>query len=200
MRPPRRFVILGRTAMASSDFLLDDLPGTSGRLDVLLRCVRAALLTSHGVRSDTVIDLVLLGAPKAPRVVRIDGATVKFLRPDERPLATLLKKSLEAYDAMGKTGEEARAFTEVRPGISIARGALDRVLSDETKTYVLDESGIDVRAIDLEKDAIFVLGDHQGFDDDAKTTLAPLQKISLGPVSVHSDDAVAILLNELDRR
>jgi tRNA (pseudouridine54-N1)-methyltransferase len=187
----RRFVILGRTATAGADFLLDDLPGTSGRLDVPLRCIRAALLTSHGVRHDTVIDLVLLGGPSAPRVVRIAGATVKFLRPDERPLATLVKKSLEAHDATTEPG-----FTEVRPGISIARGGLELVLSADTKTYVLDESGVDVRTLDLDPNPTFIIGDHLGFDDPR---LDAFQKISLGPVSVHSDDAVAILSNELDR-
>ena len=40
----RRFVVIGQQASASPDFSLLDLPGTSGRLDVLLRCLRAALL------------------------------------------------------------------------------------------------------------------------------------------------------------
>ncbi len=190
----RRFVVVCRTAIASADFSLDDLPGTSGRLDVPLRCIRAALLTSHGLRRDVKIDLVLLGGPKAPRVVRIDGASVKFLRPDERPLATLLKKALDAHDAI-----EGAAFTEVRPGIFIARGGLDLVLSESEPTYVLDEAGSDVRTQRLAEHATFVLGDQLGFDDETRARLGALAKISLGPVSVHSDDAVAILSNELDR-
>src|SRR5579859_1995937 len=109
----RRFVILGQTAQASPDFRLDDLPGTSGRLDVLVRCVRAALLISHGVRQDAIVYLVLCGGEAAPRVLRVVGAAVRFLRPDERSLATLLKKAL----AERSEGEEER-FVEVRPGIS----------------------------------------------------------------------------------
>src|SRR5260370_886010 len=63
----RRFVVIGQQASASNDFSLDDLPGSSGRLDVLLRCVRAALLVSHGLRRDVVVYLVLLGGRHAPR-------------------------------------------------------------------------------------------------------------------------------------
>src|SRR5688500_5606010 len=82
----RRFVILGRTAKASAEFSLDDLPGSSGRLDVLLRCVRAALLTSHGLRTEVLVYLVLHGGLQAPRVVRIGGPGLQFVRPDERSL------------------------------------------------------------------------------------------------------------------
>ncbi|MEO5728597.1 MAG: tRNA (pseudouridine(54)-N(1))-methyltransferase TrmY, partial [Byssovorax sp.] len=43
----RRFIVIGQRATASPDFSLINLPASSGRLDVLLRCLRAALLFSH---------------------------------------------------------------------------------------------------------------------------------------------------------
>jgi tRNA (pseudouridine54-N1)-methyltransferase len=92
----RRFVVIGQKALASPEFLLDDLAGTSGRLDVLVRSLRAALLVSHGVRRDTIVYLVLLGGARAPRTIRIEGAEARFLRPEERSLATLVKKVLAA--------------------------------------------------------------------------------------------------------
>ena len=66
-----RIAVVGHAAHAAADFSLDDFPGTSGRLDVLARSVRAALLVSHGVRRDVTIYLVLLGGDRAPRTVRI---------------------------------------------------------------------------------------------------------------------------------
>src|SRR3954468_10373902 len=90
----RRFVVIGQKAIASPDFSLTDLPGTSGRLDVLLRCLRAALLVSHGLRRDTIVYLVLLGGEGAPRVLRVDGSAIRFVRPDERALALLVQKAL----------------------------------------------------------------------------------------------------------
>ncbi len=98
----RRFVLIGQTASASGDFSVEDLPGSSGRLDVLLRCVRAALLFSHGLRSNVLVYLVLRGGATAARLVRIDGRTAKFLRPDERSLATLIKKTLQAVPPLAR--------------------------------------------------------------------------------------------------
>jgi tRNA (pseudouridine54-N1)-methyltransferase len=45
----RQFVVVGHDAPTTDDFSLDDLPG-AGRLDVLCRCITAALLLSHGIR------------------------------------------------------------------------------------------------------------------------------------------------------
>ena len=140
----RSFIVIGRTATASSDFSLEDLPSSSGRLDVLLRCVRAALLYSHGLRTDVRVYLVLRGSPLAPRVLRIDAATARFIRPDERSLAVLVKKTLgAAHESVD--GE----FVELRPGISLARGDLDCVLSElgGAQLYLLDEHAPDVREL-----------------------------------------------------
>lgn len=189
------FVILGQTALASGAFLLDDVPGTSGRIDVLVRSVRAALLTSHGIRRDRILYLVLLGGDRAPRTVRIDGARAKFLRPDERSLATLLSKALATEDGEG--------FREVKPGVSVARGGLDVVLPEVGRAtpWVLEEGAPDLRGVLSGGDHVFFLGDHKGFADDARAILADhgARPISVGPVSLHTEDVVAIVTNELDR-
>lgn len=194
----RRFVVIGQTATASPDFVLDDVPGSSGRLDVLLRCVRAALLVSHGVRRDTVIYLVLGGGPRAPRAVKIAGATAEYLRQDERSLAGTLKKMLAFV-------EDKDAFDEGLRGISIARGGLDVVLRDlgALTPYVLDEGGADVRGVELDaENPVFFVGDHAGFDVDTRASIDALgaKPISVGPVSLHADDAIAVVSNEIDRR
>jgi len=185
----RSFVVIGQRAKASPDFLLDDLPGTSGRLDLLLRCLRAALLVSHGVRRDTRVYLVLLGGPDAPRTLRIDGAIAEFLRPDERALATRVQKALATPRAEG--------WTTLRHGWSIASGGIEVVLADvgDVARFVLDERGADLRSVAVSADAVFLLGDDLGLDGGTLGTA-----ISIGPVSVHADDAIAVVHNELDRR
>ncbi len=197
----RRFVILGQKATASPDFLLDDLPGTSGRLDVLLRCVRAATLYSHGLRRDVVVYLVLQGGPRAPRVLRLSGAEAKFVRPDERSLATLVKKVLASEaDVAGK------GFVQTKAGIFLARGGLEAVLGDigEATPYVLEEGATDLRD-DAElggDDAAFFLGDHLGFDAESRARLSAIgaRPVGVGPVSLHAEDVVALVSNELDWR
>ena len=193
----RRFVVVGRRAIASPDFSLADIPGTSGRLDVLLRCVRAALLVSHGLRRDVVVYLVLLGTPGAPKTVRIDGSAAKYLRPDERHLATTVKKALAAPI-------ERSGFVEARNGIAVADGGLEAAVDDVrgARSYVLDQRGEDVRSVALAEDSVFFLGDHLGLDDDARAKLDALAPVlvSVGPIAVQADDAIAIVSNEVDRR
>lgn len=194
----RRFVIIGRRATASPDFLLEDLPGTGGRIDVLLRCLRAALLVSHGVRRDVIAYVVLLGGPAAPRVLRVDGALAEYLRPDERSLGTLVKKAL----ARAPGGP---AFAPATHGLSMASGGLEAVLADlgPMTPYVLEEGGTDIRAAPLDAiDPAFFVGDHLGLDEHTRSSLAATGAvpISVGPLSVHAEDAIAIVANEMDRR
>src|SRR5262245_41510745 len=119
----RRFVVVGQRARSDGDFLLADIPSTSGRADVLLRALRSALLISHSVRRDTVVYLLLLGSPERVRTVRIEGAASRYLRPDERSLASTLKKAL--LFPITSAG-----FTAVRPGIAVAAEGLACVLPE----------------------------------------------------------------------
>ena len=66
MAADRNFLILGHRARTAPDWKLDDLCGGGGRLDVLVRCVTAALWVSHGLRRDTDAWLLLLGPPAPP--------------------------------------------------------------------------------------------------------------------------------------
>lgn len=208
----RRFVIVGQKATASPDFSLVDIPGTSGRLDVLLRCLRSALLVSHGLRHDTIVYLVLLGGPLAPRVLRVDGRHVRFVRPDERMLAVLVQKAL----ARSAPDAEPGVFVEIRAGLAVARGGVDAVLADLEResggratagtapaTYVLEEDARDIRDEPLPYDDVVVfVGDNHGFDEATRARLsaAGAVAIGVGPISVHADDAITIVCNEMDRR
>jgi tRNA (pseudouridine54-N1)-methyltransferase len=203
----RRFVVIGQKATASPDFNLLDIAGTSGRLDILLRCLRSALLVSHGLRRDTIVYLVLLGGDDAPRVLRVDGRHIRFVRPDERQLAILVQKALTRVPV-----DSARdTFIEVRPGLAVASGGIDAVLADleaaptKAAAYVLEENARDVRDLPrpLEaKDVVVFVGDQNGFDELTRERLDALgaTAIGVGPVSLHADDAITIVCNELDRR
>ncbi len=195
----RRFVVIGQKAATTEDFSLDDLPASSGRLDVLLRCVRAALLVSHGLRRDTVIYLVLQGGARAPRTIKIDGATAEYVRPDERSLAGAIRSLL------GRPSPLGLAFAESTRGVAIADGGLEAVIGDlgSFTPYVLDETASDMRGVTMDlSHPVFFVGDHLGFDEAARARFATVEAvaISVGPVSVHADDAIALVANELDRR
>ena len=199
----RRFVVIGQKATASPEFSLVDIAGTSGRLDILLRCLRSALLVSHGLRRDTVVYLVLLGGPVAPRVLRVDGRHVRFIRPDERMLAILVQKAL----ARTPPDAEIGVWNELRPGLAVARGGLETVLADlgtsAAHAYVLEENARDLRDGPLaSEDVVVFVGDHHGFDEATRARLDALgvTPIGVGPISIHADDAITVVCNEMDRR
>jgi tRNA (pseudouridine54-N1)-methyltransferase len=147
------------------------------------------------------VYLVMLGGPRAPRTLRIDGAVAAYVRPDERALANLVQKALAT-----PAGE--RGFALFRRGIAVAEGGLDLVIDDlgPCTPYVLEEGAPDVRDAALtfrpERPDVFFIGDHLGFDEATRARIAAIGAlpISVGPVSVHADDAVTLLVNELDRR
>lgn len=84
------------------------------------------------------------------------------------------------------------------------RGGLAELLAsipDTSLRVALDEAGEDLATSRLEgdDDVTFLLGDHLGLTDAAIDLFAPTRRVSLGPVSVMAEDAIALAHNALDR-
>ena len=193
----RRFVIVGHRAITSSKFALNDLCGATGRLDVLLRCVNSAFFLSHGLRRDVEAYLVLQGEPSPPKTIRIVGSEVKYLNPDERSTAALIKKALENYRGRG----EERST----PGIYISQRSFDKIvgeLANQGPIICLNVDGRDVHETGLDEDVTFVLGDSIELDEREQKVLEDLgaEKITLGPLELHADHCITIVHNILDRQ
>ncbi|HWG90868.1 MAG TPA: tRNA (pseudouridine(54)-N(1))-methyltransferase TrmY [Candidatus Thermoplasmatota archaeon] len=198
----RRFIVIGHRAVTTPTFKLQDIAGTGGRWDVLLRCIAASFCLSHGLRKDTELYLVCLGGEEAPKTVRLQGEHLKHVAPDERTLATLILKALEA-PAPGLT------WNASTPGISVAaRGLedLEEVVMKGTR-YVLEEGGIDVAAVDVTPDGLggdvaFFVGDPDGFTEEEVRKIRDdwgAVQVSLGPVGLHADHCIVLIHNWLDR-
>ena len=193
----RRFLVLGHKAASGPGFSQKDLAGTGGRLDILVRCVPAALLVSHGLRPDVELLTLHLGPPEAPKVVRWRSGEMRHLNPDERSTALLMEKALSAPT----TGP---VWAPATPGVSVAALDLAELLEGlgDAPLYLLDEAGVDVAEADLPRDATFVLGDHLGFlpEEAALLERRAAGKVSVGPVSLQADPCIVVLHNHLDRR
>ena len=189
------FVVKGSKARTAPDFLLKDLPGSGGRMDLLCRCLTSSLLLSHGIRTDVEVVLCLAGPPSPPRTITVRGDAVRHLSPDERSTAILLQKALAAYRA-GETVEST-------PGITISDIPFAEVVARNAKRLVvLDEGGADIRDVEhVPADACFVLGDHLGFTDEEQALLAdaPLT-VTVSPKVLHASQCISLVLNECDRR
>jgi tRNA (pseudouridine54-N1)-methyltransferase len=187
----RNFVIVGHKATTTPNFSLEDIPGTSGRLDILCRAVTAAFVLSHGIRKDVCVYLVLLGG-EIPKTIQLRGETLRHLNPDERTTAALLKKAL----ALPATAEWAMSTS----GIFVRTGNLAEVLADlkDARLIYLREDGADIRGLaasSLSGEAVFILGDHTGMTPDEESLIeqAGAKVVSLGPTSLHADHCVVLI-------
>jgi len=193
----RNFVIIGNLATTSPDFYLEDIPGTSGRLDILCRCINSAFVLSHGIRKDVRVYLVLCGG-QFPKIVCLQGQYLRHLNPDERTTAALLKKALAI--------EVTDSWQRSTPGIFVRKGGLVDLTNlsplAEGATYYLREDGSEVREMDLGENATFVLGDHIGVGEEDEALLESLgsKVVSVGPISLHADHCIVLINNELDRK
>lgn len=195
----REFIVVGHTARTDSNFNLNDLPGSAGRMDILCRCVNSSLFLSHDLRRDVVIYLILQGEPDASKIVRFDGEHVRYLNPDERSSGSLIKKALEK-----NAGHHWKQST---PGVWIRYGGLKDLLeelgnSEDTPLFYLREDGCDIREIaSLPDNALFIMGDHVGMRPEEESIImaAGSKKITIGPVSLHADHCIVLVNNELDR-
>ncbi|DAC28241.1 MAG TPA: hypothetical protein D7H81_06790 [Candidatus Poseidoniales archaeon] len=90
----RRFAIVGHRAMSSGKLPLNDLASGAGRMDVMIRALMAAMMTSHGLRRDTEIILHFLGGPGPSRRMKIVGSEVRGIHAEERSVAGQIAKVL----------------------------------------------------------------------------------------------------------
>lgn len=193
----RRFVVIGHRATTSPDFSLDDLAGATGRLDILLRCINSSFHLSHGIRTGVETHLTLLGPPDPPKTLRFVGSELKYLNPDERSTAALVRNALSA---------KGEGETKTSPGIYASSRSYPDVMSllaKSSQIYYLKEDGHDMRTLpSFEEDVAFVLGDDRDLTPEEEEILARYNpiKVSLGKKSLHADHCIVIVNNELDRR
>jgi tRNA (pseudouridine54-N1)-methyltransferase len=192
----RRFVIVGHKTVAHPFFTLDDIVGRTGRLDILIRCVNAAFCISHAIRKDVVVYLILLGE-EGPKTVKFVGKELKYLNPDERSTAALVRTALMKKIARG---EEINST----PGVYLCGKDFSDIIEECAKKsdiIVLDEKAPDIRSFKFMSECTFVLSDERDLTSAEKQILTNInaKSISVGPISLHANHCITIIHNELDR-
>ena len=193
----RVFIVLGHRAALTPDFVLNDLPGSAGRLDILCRCVTTSFCLSHGIRRQVNVYLVL----QDRITIRLDGRYLKHLNPDERSTGALLQKALQKIQQAGPDEPEELRST---PGIFVSRRGLAELLAQlrlQVEQIIwLHEGGRDLRSAELSQSSAFVLSDHRDFSPEEEALLGEFARLSLGPQILHADHCITLVHNELDRR
>ncbi|MEE2812168.1 MAG: hypothetical protein VX627_03975 [Candidatus Thermoplasmatota archaeon] len=193
----RRFAIIGHRAQSSGKINLNDLAGSSGRIDVLARAVNTALFLSHGIRDDTDITLHLQGGPGPARRICFQGSTLRGVYPDERAIAGQVGKSLkEPVPAIGQMVELHSGFLHSGGGVEQTINEWSR---DGVRTFVLDAEGAPFNPdIHISDSMGFILSDDQPFSESEMKSMEPLEKISLGDVWLQGHVCISILHHLLD--
>jgi tRNA pseudouridine-54 N-methylase len=106
----RQFVDVGHDTPTTDDLPLDDFPGAGGRVDLLAHCLLDGLLTSHVIREDVSVHLVLADEVS----VSFDGASLWNLHPDERSAALIRTVLAERERASGHQPVEPVPGLEMR--------------------------------------------------------------------------------------
>ncbi|RQG98010.1 tRNA (pseudouridine(54)-N(1))-methyltransferase TrmY [Natrarchaeobius chitinivorans] len=189
----RQFVLLAHEVPTEPDFSLDDLAGGAGRLDALCRSITASFVTSHGIREDVRVHLVV----RDELTITFDGRDLRRLNPDERSTAALVRNALEHRDeAIGALPAEPS------PGIEVYRRGLEETLAavDDGPIVQLHEDGEPVTDAGDLGSPVFVLSDHRDFTDEEGRTLEETvdRRVRLGPERLHADQAITIAHHYLD--
>ncbi len=196
----RRFLILAHRVPVSGEFTLNDLAGGAGRMDEVARAVSTAFTLSNDLRRDTEVTILFVAEPP-PRARRITlvGARLRYLNPDERSTAALLK------NALVRSKEYPREF-ESSPGLTVAAAEPDgelRAFLARPHALWLTESGAPFETwTPGESDFAAVLADPYDPTPPEVEILAGsgVPRISIGPRSIRTSQVIDAVHRELDVR
>lgn len=163
-------------------------------MDILLNAANAALHLAHGLRRDVEVGLLLLGPPDPPRFIRLEGFRLRNFQPDIRSNAALVRLALK---------DGSRLERETSPGVYGAKATFEEALDRLGPAFVYPkEGGNDIRQTVLPADATFVLSDNQELTASEERLVRERGAlvVGLGPNALHTDHAIVLVHNELDRR
>jgi tRNA (pseudouridine54-N1)-methyltransferase len=196
----RRFLVLAHRVPTSGQFTLNDLAGGAGRMDEVARAVSTAFTLSNDLRRDTELTVLFVAdpPPKARRIV-LTGARLRFLNPDERSTAALLK------NALVRSVDFPRPF-ESSPGLTVA----PTDPASEIRTFLAQPNPVwlceDGRPIEEWSspggDIAAVVSDPYDPTPEERDLLAStgVPRASVGPRSLRTSQVVDLVHHELDLR
>lgn len=186
----------------ADDFLVRDVPGTSGRLDVVCRVLAATFHTASKWSPFLEFLAVLGGPPNPPLLLRVSDVPDEVIPEGELALAVILKGLLRLYRTAGK-GQLAAwpQFSLSRQGFE---ETLRQVVKDGAQVCYLVERGTPLESLEfnLAKPLVFVLGDDRGLplEHEALLSRCPAKEVAIGKQSLLGSHVVTLLLLELVRR
>ena len=196
----RRFLLLAHRVPTSGSFTLNDLAGGAGRMDEVARAVSTAFTLSNDLRRDTEFT-ILFGAepPPVARKIELVGARLRYLNPDERSTAALLKNALVRSSNFPRELESS-------PGLRVSPAdppvELRRFLA-LPGTVWLTESGSPIAEYDGSPEEFGAVISDPYDPSEAEATIleaSGVPRLSVGPRSLRTSQVVDVVHHELDLR
>ncbi len=190
----RHFVYFSKKGPTSGNFDLNNLM-KAGRIDIAIHSLIQGIFLSNDFREDVKFHFVFYGMPDPPKHIEI--SVTDSLDISKKDVGNLIKKILYKYKEGKKTEVLPKCFIEKKSFLNV----VEELAEQGKKIFVLDKKGEDIRKIEIPKNPIFVLGDHEGLPKKELKRLKQIAiLISVGPKTYFSSQVVTILNNELDRR
>jgi tRNA (pseudouridine54-N1)-methyltransferase len=196
----RRFLLLAHRVPPDGRFSLNDLAGAGGRMDEVARTVSTAFTLSNDLRRDTELTLLFVARPPPEsRRIELSGARLRFLNPDERSTAALLKNALVRAAAYPTPFESS-------PGLRV--GPVDppaalREFAARPGTIWLCERGDPIARwgpVPADIGAILSDPDDPTPEEEAVLRASGAARISVGPRSLRTSQVMDAVQRELDLR
>lgn len=163
----------------------------AGKLDLVCRCVLAALWLSKIVRRDTQFYVVLNTGPKPPVTIRFDGDKLAGIEPTEKSIGAVLKNALKIV--------KDKNWTSVQSGVAVSKKSFQEIVKDSKNIFVLNPRGQHISKIKFQSPT-FVLGDYVGLPKKEESfALRKGQKVSLGNQVYLASAVISVVNWALDR-
>ncbi|MGI0131792.1 MAG: hypothetical protein ACREDK_01655 [Thermoplasmata archaeon] len=196
----REFLLLAHRVPVNGAFTLNDLAGGGGRMDEVARTVSTAFTLSNDLRRDTNLTILFVASPPpASRRVRLVGERLRYLNPDERSTAAILKNALVRSLIVDHEIESS-------PGLFVGpvepTEALTRYCA-EPGTIWLTENGAPFDTVDVPQGPFrAVVSDPTDPTEDEERVLraTSTRLVSMGPRSLRTSQVVDLVHGWLDRR
>ena len=187
-----RFVQILPDMSQRGDFLLQDLPGSGKRIDILCRDLAACF--DWGPTKWQIEKLEFIA-------VLADSIIIRFQNPKgnipkgEKAWAQVIKDSLN---------NNPPEF------VKVSEGDLESIIKKydsppKSRVWVLYEQGVPIEECELDNSEAqnsFMLGDHRGFDSKSEKLISKynLGKISIGNISYLSSHCVGSIISKFERK
>lgn len=168
-------------------------------MDEVARVASTAFTISNGLRRDTELTILFVAAPPPrARRIRLESSELRYLNPDERSTAALLKNALVRSSTLDRD-------IEASPGLHVGPADPATVLTTFARqpgTVWLHEGGVPYEpglAASAEVGAILSDPDNLTAHEQQLLEGLGVPAVSIGPVSLRASQCVDVLHHLWDR-